>query len=303
MHDRRWIAAFEALGFDVDIRVFSEHPEASSLGDVTGARAVVAGPMHTVARHLLPCALPVIGLSWGYDLQQGNDVAWLAELSGLIVDTEHTREIAIAAGIDQEHTVVIPWGVDIERIDQIPPAHVSDLAAGERMVLSARAHEPIYRVEEIIRAFARARLSRTRLVIAHSGTLTNRLRSVALDLGVNAVFVGSLSEDELIALIKRADVYVSASEIDGTSVTLLQALACGTRVVVSDTPGNLEWVSAGRTGWVFPTGDEPALASSIAAALNDETPDIVDRARREVQERANWGVNIRKLLTILPTQA
>ena len=301
VHDRRWIAALESLGFDVDARVLAEHPDAGSLGDIAGALAVVAGPLPTIARHLIPCPLPVIGVSWGYDLQQDEDITWLSGLYGLIVDTDHTRRIAIAAGVEPTRITTIPWGIDIERIDGIAMKRPQGVAPGERIVLSARAHEPIYRVDEILRAFAATDASDTRLVVAHGGTLTPALRKLSTQLGIDAVFTGSISEDELIALLKSADVYVSASEIDGSSVTLLQAMACGTRVAVSDTPGNLEWVTPGQTGWVFATGDVIGLAASIASALNDAAPGIEDRARAEVRDRADWAANVSRLLTVLPT--
>lgn len=300
MHDRRWIAALESLGFDVDARVLTAQSDAPSLADGSGAQAIVAGPLSTVTRLLIPHTLPVIGLSWGFDLQQGEDLSWLPGLSGLIVDTDHTRGIAIAAGVDPSRIVVMPWGIDLGHIGAIAAARPRGARDGERLVMSARAHEQIYRVEDIIRAFAAARPPNTRLVIAHAGSLTSSLHELAARLEVDALFTGSLSEDELVAHLKGADVYVSASEVDGTSVTLLQAMACGTRVVASDTPGNLEWVAPDATGWVFPTGDVNALAQSMCAALDDDAPGIEERARAEVTSRADWSVNASRLLAILP---
>lgn len=300
MHDRRWCAALGSLGFDVDARVLPERSPAPSLGDTADAVAVVAGPLHAITRTLLPCPLPVVGLSWGYDLQQGDDLSWLPALAGLIVDTEHNRGVAVAAGVDPSRIVTVPWGIDIASVDSIAPARPDGVPDGARIVISARAHEPVYRVEDIIRAFAAAAVPDTTLVIAHGGTLTPALRDAAAEAGVDAVFTGGLSEEQLVSLLKGADAYVSASEVDGTSVTLLQAMACGTRVVVSDTPGNLEWVAPGRTGWTFPTGDVPALARGIAAALTEPASGVEDRARVEVTERADWAANISRLLVVLP---
>lgn len=300
VHDRRWTGALESLGFDVDAQVLPEGSTARALGGDTDAVAVVAGPLHTMTRTLLPCPLPIVGLSWGYDLQQGDDISWLPELAGLIVDTVHTRGIAEAAGVDPSCIITVPWGIDIATVDGIASARPDGVPDSTRIVLSARAHEPIYRIEDIIRAFAAADVPETTLVIAHGGTLTPALRDAAEEAGIDAVFTGGLSEEELIALLKGADVYVSASEIDGTSVTLLQAMACGTRVVVSDTPGNLEWVTPGRTGWTFPTGVVPALARAIAAALTEPAPGVEDRARVAVMERADWAANVRRLLAVLP---
>ena len=59
-------------------------------------------------------------------------------------------------------------------------------------------------------------------------------------------FAGRLGPEELAALLARADVYLSASRSDSTSVSLLEAMAAGAVPVVSDIEGNREWVARGR---------------------------------------------------------
>ncbi len=69
-------------------------------------------------------------------------------------------------------------------------------------------------------------------------------RIAAAGLEGRVQFAGNVPEDEMVTHFQASDVYISASHSDGSSVSLLQAMACGLPVIVSDIPGNREWVSA-----------------------------------------------------------
>jgi glycosyltransferase involved in cell wall biosynthesis len=178
-----------------------------------------------------------------------------------------------------------------------------------RLVLSLRAHEPLYRVADIVRAFAAVRRADDAhedfpdpyLIVGNSGSLTAELRQLTIDLGVatRVRFVGSVPEPDLVPLLGRAACYVTAAEVDGTSVTLLQAMACGTPVVASATPGNLGWVDDAVTGFTFPTGDVPALTEVLERVLASYPTDVVLRARSLVEERADWHANLGRLAAAL----
>jgi glycosyltransferase involved in cell wall biosynthesis len=95
-----------------------------------------------------------------------------------------------------------------------------------------------------------------------------------------------------------ADMYVSASHIDGSSVSLMEALACGRPVLVSDIPGNREWVEPGVNGWLFSDGDVDDLAGKIllAAEKRQELASMSISARKIAEERADWERNFPVLL-------
>jgi glycosyltransferase involved in cell wall biosynthesis len=78
----------------------------------------------------------------------------------------------------------------------------------------------------------------------------------------------------------------------------MEALACGLPCLVSDIPANLEWVTEGRNGWLFPDGDAGALAAAVLNAYaNRESLAAVGRGARAVaEEKADWNRNFHKLL-------
>jgi len=91
---------------------------------------------------------------------------------------------------------------------------------------------------------------------------------------------------------------VSASHSDGSSVSLLQAMACGLPVVVSSLPSNQEWVGPGTHGWLFPDGDSQALAEHIVQALAEPKArvDMGRATRATVEARADWRIGARMLI-------
>ena len=305
VHDERWTAALRSSEFTVtDI---SLERDELSIEDVRqrlmdGTDPVLAGPLD-ITQGLIGIPAPLFGLSWGFDLVQAHDrhesLDWLTELAGLIVDSTNTYNIALDAGLDASRIHVIPWGVDLKTFT--PEGPQTDLTAfgvpeGNRVILSLRALEPLYRVEDIILAFAQiaSRFPDTHLVIGNDGSLRSQLKALvaSLQLENRVSFIGSLPEESLPGLLRAADAYVTASEVDGTSVTLLQAMACGTPVIASDNPGNRDWVSH-ETGLGFLTGSSAELAQTIDQVLRNpvRAKERATRAKQMVTERANWAQN------------
>jgi glycosyltransferase involved in cell wall biosynthesis len=75
-------------------------------------------------------------------------------------------------------------------------------------------------------------------------------------------------------------------------------MACGRPVLVSDIPGNREWVKQDVNGWLFPPGDEQALASKIIEAVRqrERLPQMGVSARRLAEQKADWQRNFKSLL-------
>ena len=318
IHDERWVTALLEVGLTP--RVVSLGRDAADALELRqtvqaaaeGGRPVLAGPLHTITQSLIGLPIRLVGLSWGYDLSDLDvadaDLTWLARLDGLIVDSHANRAIAEHAGLAAERITFLPWGVDLSEFvfhgPWIDAFHLG-VPPHAHLVLSLRAHEPIYRVGDIVDAFARVPrraglhedFPDPYLIIGHSGSLTGELRQQVRDLGIadRTRFLGSVPESDLVPLLGRAACYVTASEVDGTSVTLLQAMACGTPVIAIDTPGNLGWIADGDTGFTFPTGDVDALARLIDEVNHRYPTDTVLRARALVEREADWHANLPRL--------
>jgi glycosyltransferase involved in cell wall biosynthesis len=251
---------------------------------------------------------PLLSMSWGYDLliDAERNTWWrratrftLKRSAVLVGDCQTIRQKAIAYGMPDEKIHTFPWGIDLQAF--APPETPSQPSPWFTL-LSTRSWEPVYGVDLIARAFVHAaqKNAHLRLIMLGNGSQAAWLHQTFQQGGVHdrVIFPGQVSQAELPHYYHMADLYISASYSDGTSISLLEALACGRLAVVSDIPGNCEWITPGVNGWLFPAGDAHALANAIMTAQEQRTKFIeMGRAARTlVEERADWKINFPKLL-------
>lgn len=272
-----------------------------------------AGPVHSTA--FLVAAIgfrPLVTMSWGSDLlylaERSLLVRWAARFTlqrttVFTGDCRAVKEKAVGLGFPQERCVLFPWGVDLVRFTSGNHADLREWLGwrDKFVILSMRSWEPVYGVDVLVRGFARAarEIPDLRLLLVGGGSQERLLHKV---LSKNKLldrvqFTGQVRSDELPDYYRAADLYVSASHSDGSSVSLMEALASGLPVIVSDIPGNREWITPGEQGWLFPDGDEKALAGCILQAYQQRSflPGLGAAARRLAEQRADWPRNFQKL--------
>lgn len=111
-----------------------------------------------------------------------------------------------------------------------------------------------------------------RVAIKHPSV---RLRVVGptLDLKVtpneNIQVLGRLSPSELSKELANCDCLILPSLTDSLGLVVLEALAVGLPVVVSDHVGAMQFVRDGENGWIVPAGNSHALASRLGQCVND----------------------------------
>jgi glycosyltransferase involved in cell wall biosynthesis len=111
-------------------------------------------------------------------------------------------------------------------------------------------------------------------------------------------FGGQVGQRDLPRWYHMADLYISPSHVDGSSVTLMEALASGLPCLVSDIAGNQEWIEDGVNGWTFQDGDVDDLAEKILLAMKNRKSfkRIGEAARKTAEQKADWRKNFGKLL-------
>jgi glycosyltransferase involved in cell wall biosynthesis len=192
-----------------------------------------------------------------------------------------------------------PMGVETNFINK-REGQEKDFDSLSVTVLSNRNLLPIYNVSLFIRAIpiVLREESKVRFIIAGDGSEREGLeREVQnLNIGDFVQFIGRIPHEAMPNLLSQADIYVSTSLYDGTSVSLLEALASGAFPVVTDIPSNREWISDGRNGFLVPTDEEEVLANRIVEAIRNKT--LVEKGKKEnlrlVEEKALWSVTLEK---------
>jgi glycosyltransferase involved in cell wall biosynthesis len=252
-------------------------------------------------------------MSWGSDLlmraQRGIGrglAAWTLKRSDAFAsDSETVRDYALKLGAPKERTFVFPWGVDLGRFRPGIGSTIREelnWSEDDFVLISTRSWEPIYGITELARAFARAAIVNRslKLLFLGGGSLREEVRRTIDGAGVRdqVVYPGQVSNEALADYYAAADLYVSASYSDGSSVSLMEALACGLPALVSDLPSNQEWIQHGANGWIFTTRSERALEAGIenAFADRDQLGDMGGLARETAEAKADWSRNFEVLM-------
>jgi glycosyltransferase involved in cell wall biosynthesis len=287
---------------------------------------VHAGPIQTTAFLVaLSGYRPLVSMSWGYDLlvDAQRDALWrwatrftLKRSAVMVGDCQTIRKLAVSYGMPDERIVIFPWGVDLHRFSPGSDLERQKVwpSYGERenkskvfVLLCNRNWEPIYGVEVIAKAFVLASqmlagrdLPELRLLMLGNGSQAGLLREIFSRGGFleQVHFPGHVSQTDLPRYYRSSDLYLSASHSDGSSVSLLEAMACGLPALVSDIPGNQEWITPGVQGWWFPDGDYHTMAERIVQAVEqrERLPEMGRAARLLAEQRADWERNFPELL-------
>jgi len=210
-------------------------------------------------------------------------VPWAYRGVPMEVISRSTADDFVARGLPRERMHVVYVGIDLARYapaaDEGPEEAPTLLALGR-----IRKYKRLDLVVDAVARLARERHPRLRLVIAGSGNHEPALREHVRRTGAAELvtFAGRVSEEEKVRLYRRAWALVMTSPKEGWGLTCLEAEACGTPVIASDSPGLREAVRHDETGILVPHGDRDRLA------------DAMDRLVRDAELRRRLGDGARR---------
>ena len=208
--------------------------------------------------------------------------------------TDEIRELA-AYGAPADRMYVVPCGVDCDRFRPGParqPGHPPRVLTLGRLV-------PRKGVDTVIAAMAR--IPGAELIVAGGPERARlgddpevaRLRRVAAQAQVSGrvTFTGRVGHKEVPALLRSADVIVSAPWYEPFGIVPLEAMACGAAVIASSVGGHLDTVADGVTGLLVPPRDPGRLADRIRYLLADPARRraLGAAAAAQVRSRYSWA--------------
>lgn len=200
----------------------------------------------------------------------------LAGCDALTGDSADILATAAGLGADPARTYRVLWGVDFEvfrpRKDVQAWRRERGFADDALVFFSPRSYtQPYYNIDVVIDAAARVarREPRARFLFTGYEGDPDRFRAHARRVGLEDVMVmlGRLPHEEFALALAATDVFVSVPSVDATAVSLLEAMSCGTGIIVSGLPSALEFVADGRSAVVVPPRDEDALAAAMRTFL------------------------------------
>ncbi len=209
------------------------------------------------------------------------------------------ENMAVSLGTDPGKVETLTLGIDTDKF--IPTDRPEIIPSRPIRLVCTRRLESVLDHPTIINALARLREKgiEFQMTFVGDGSLMNTLKRQAENVELNGCvrFIGQVPNNNLPEIIRRHDVYLSASLWDGTSLSLLEAMATGLFPIVSEIKANRALLRHNVDGLLFKVGDAQDLAKCIMQFV--EHPQLAASAARrnrlKVIKSANRNNNMKRL--------
>lgn len=217
------------------------------------------------------------------------------------------NKIIKLSGYPGEKIIVVPQGIELNKFN--PNVNKFEIREklgwkDNKILIMTRNFSDVYGVEYFLEGIPDINKSipGVKVILCGSGPLENKFRNFVKEknLSEDVYFAGYVNNDELPKYLVASDIYVSSSLSDGTSLSLLEAMACRLPVVVTDVPANKEWIEDGVNGFIVNRRDSKDLPEKIIKLLKNEKlmKKFGEENLRIAKERADWNENFEKIVHI-----
>ncbi|BAU08479.1 MULTISPECIES: glycosyltransferase family 4 protein [Fischerella] len=222
---------------------------------------------------------------------------FLGNYHRVIVFSQIQRELLARMGVPSENIAVIPNGVDVNKYSPGISQVKAEFDADRLFVYQGRL-APEKNVEALLRAWKQAEMAPgSKLLIVGDGPLKSSLEPFYnSDNGIHWLgFVAD--ENRRIEILRSADVYILPSLVEGLSLSLLEAMACGVACLATDVGADGEVLEKGAGVILNPKSVRPQLRTLLP--LFQDHPELTallgQKARKRVLERYTLSTNIAQL--------
>lgn len=175
------------------------------------------------------------------------------------------------------------------------------ILAQDRVIFCPRFIKPVYNTKILLEAFSylKPREKHLKLLLIRANADQKFFRSIQdliteLKITKDVIFFGQASRQEMVKLYNLAEIVVSIPSYDSSAVSVLEAMACGRKLVLSDIPYVREWYSSQiKNFYLAKAGNEKSTAEAILRALS--TSDFTKIAlfnRNLVSKKADYQTNM-----------
>ena len=224
----------------------------------------------------------------------------MRDVDAMIVSTEEEKhDLTRLYGARACKINVVPAGVDLELFkptDQQEARQVLGIRENQVILYVGRI-EPLKGIEILLRAATLLQCTSDTRVLIVGGSPGNdaeldRLKALAvqLDIADMVTFTGAVRQTELPRYYCAADVFVLPSHSESFGLAALEAMACGTPVIVSRVGGLKTFVDSGKTGYLVPWHSPEAFAERLETLLaNPALKEAMGEAARAKALQMGWG--------------
>jgi glycosyltransferase involved in cell wall biosynthesis len=252
---------------------------------------------------------PFVVSAWGTDLMRFPSknvlnraiIKYNLRKADTICATSHTLERYIHNLVNRK-VEVIPFGVDISEFT----SKKKNAARSVFTIGCIKALEKIYNINSLVIAFSYLKHKyperKLKLVIIGDGSEANDLKEMVKNLGLSndVEFRGKVPHEDIATCINEFDVFVNLSEYESFGVSVVEAMACGKPVIVSEAEGLKEVVSNERNGSIVNPNNIGQIVLALEKYMLSESlrETVGLNANQRVKDIYNWKDNLEQMIGV-----
>lgn len=220
-------------------------------------------------------------------------------INNIICVSQNIAEELKSIGVAEGKITVISSGVNLVEFKSINNNNVAELRNkySKPLIISVGVLRPNKGFSYLIEAFKeiKQKINSATLVIIGNGPeramLENRARGIH-----DVYFLGSQSHADVLRYLKAADIFVLASDREGTSTSIMEAMAAGLSIVTTKVGGNPYLIKDGENGILVEEKNSDALAKAMIKLIGDENlrEKMRDKNLEDIKEK-NWPIIAKKI--------
>lgn len=221
---------------------------------------------------------------------------FLARYDKIIIFSESQRDLLIKLGISAKKLAIIPNGVDTQKYQPANSYFKQQFPDYKLFIYQGRiASEK--NVESLLKAWKQTKMEDSaKLIILGDGPLTPNLKPIYTE-NDGIIWLGAIADEEKrIDILRGADVFILPSLVEGLSLSLLEAMACGLACIATDAGADGEVLA--HAGIILSTQDVTTQLKTLLPIFQHH-PEMIDllgnKARQRVIDKYTLSDNVTKL--------
>ncbi|GAB6188675.1 glycosyltransferase family 4 protein [Marinitoga arctica] len=233
---------------------------------------------------------------------------WCLKLDKVISPTTNIKELLVSYGVPDDHVVVIPTGIDINKFNEEVIWNLRDeynILPEEKILLFVGRLGPEKNIDFLIKVFHKIfhEERNVKFVIVGDGVEKNKLEElvIELDLHENVIFTGGQPREKVLDAYKQADLFIFASYTETQGLVVLESMAAGTPVVALGKMGVYDLLNHENAGGIMIKElNEDDFVHEILKVLRDKDlyKILSENGIRFVKENYSIEISVKKIIEV-----
>jgi glycosyltransferase involved in cell wall biosynthesis len=205
----------------------------------------------------------------------------LVEADRVIIFSNIHKQLLLHVGCSAEQVAIVPNAIDTQKFAPGPSAFRARYP--DKLIVTYMGRiAPEKGIDDLLKVWQRLELPDAQLVLVGDGSQRQLLQSLFSEVP-HVTWTGFLGEAERLDVLRGSDIFVLPSQVEGLSIAMLEAMACGLATIATDVGSDGEVLEQGAGIVINPSKVKSELA--FALELLHQHPEFRDILKRKARER------------------